>query len=155
MKRGVVDPQVLLESANQRKAEADVLAYRRPRSRRPRSRPRWPPPPWPSPRARRCAARRVAGLLRDHCAYDGLIVARNANPLDLAQAPDGPPASVASPPRGPAPLYVVDRIDVVRVFVDIPEPDADYVNIGTKATVLVKAYRDRPIEGTVTRTSWG
>ncbi len=26
--------------------------------------------------------------------------------------------------------------------------------IGSKATVLVRAYRDRPIPGTVTRTSW-
>ena len=153
MKRGVVDPQVLLESANQRKAEADVLAYRAAISKA---------------KVEASVAAAALAVAESETArlegspvsfaitapYDGLIVARNANPLDLAQVPDGPPASVASPPRGPAPLYVVDRIDVVRVFVDIPEPDADYVNIGTKATVLVKAYRDRPIEGTVTRTSW-
>jgi HlyD family secretion protein len=49
---------------------------------------------------------------------------------------------------------VVDRTDVVRIFVDIPEQDANYVREGSKASVLVRAYRDRPIEGTVTRTSW-
>ncbi len=49
---------------------------------------------------------------------------------------------------------MVDRIDIVRVFVDIPERDSDYVHIGSKATVLVKAYRDKPIPCTVTRTSW-
>jgi hypothetical protein len=38
--------------------------------------------------------------------------------------------------------------------VDIPEQDANYVNIGTKAAVLARAYRDEPIPGTVTRTSW-
>ena len=49
---------------------------------------------------------------------------------------------------------MVDRTDIVRIFVDIPEQDANYVHIGTKATVLAKAYRDEPIPGTVTRTSW-
>ena len=49
---------------------------------------------------------------------------------------------------------MVDRTDIVRIFVDIPEQDANYVHIGTKATVLVKGYRDQPIPGTVTRTSW-
>jgi multidrug efflux pump subunit AcrA (membrane-fusion protein) len=53
-----------------------------------------------------------------------------------------------------APIYVVDRTDVVRIFVDIPEQDANYVQIGTKATVLARAYRDQPIPGAVTRTSW-
>ena len=57
-------------------------------------------------------------------------------------------------PGGAAPIYVVDRTDVVRIFVDIPEQDANYVHIGTKATVLAKAFRDEPIPGTVTRTSW-
>ena len=49
---------------------------------------------------------------------------------------------------------MVDRLDIVRIFVDIPEQDANFVHIGTKATVLAKAYRDEPIPGTVTRVSW-
>jgi multidrug efflux pump subunit AcrA (membrane-fusion protein) len=49
---------------------------------------------------------------------------------------------------------VVDRIDIIRIFVDIPEQDANYIHIGSKATVLVRAFRDKPIPGTVTRTSW-
>ena len=49
---------------------------------------------------------------------------------------------------------MVDRTDIVRIFVDIPEQDANYVQIGTKASVLAKAFRDKPIPGTVTRTSW-
>src|SRR5207245_836014 len=59
-----------------------------------------------------------------------------------------------SPSGNAAPIYVVDRTDVVRIFVDIPEQDANYVHTGAKATVLVKAYSDDPIPGTVTRTSW-
>ena len=49
---------------------------------------------------------------------------------------------------------MVDRTDVVRIFVDIPEKDANFVQIGTKATVLAKAFRDEQIPGSVTRTSW-
>lgn len=90
--------------------------------------------------------------------YDGIIVARNANTGDfvLPAAGDlaaGQHAPDIAPTKA-APIYVVARTDVVRVFVDIPEQDANYVQIGTKATVLARAFRDTPIPGSVTRTSW-
>ena len=59
-----------------------------------------------------------------------------------------------SPGGKAAPIYVVDRTDVVRVFVDISEHDANYVREGSKATVMIRAFRDRLIPATVTRTSW-
>src|SRR5262249_24292477 len=40
------------------------------------------------------------------------------------------------------------------IFVDSPEGDANYVRPGSRVTVLVKGYRDEPIPGSVTRTSW-
>ena len=91
--------------------------------------------------------------------YDGVIVARNANTFDFVLPSRG---DLSAFQRGPylspsgtaAPIYVVDRTDIVRIFVDIPEQYANYVHIGSKATVLVRAYRDQPIPGTVTRTSW-
>ena len=88
-----------------------------------------------------------------------MIVARNANTFDFVLPSSGDPsadnrAPHLSPSGGAAPIYVVDRTDIVRIFVDIPEQDANYVQIGTKASVLAKAYRDEPIPGTVTRTSW-
>ncbi len=91
--------------------------------------------------------------------YDGVIVARNANTFDFVLPTKGDPSALSrapylSPSRAAAPIYVVDRIDIVRIFVDIPEQYADYVHIGSKATVLVSAFRDQPIEGSVTRTSW-
>ena len=91
--------------------------------------------------------------------YDGVIVARNANTFDFVLPTKGDPSALQrspylSPSATAAPIYVVDRTDIVRIFVDIPEDDANYVHIGSKATVLVKAYRDQPIPGTVTRTSW-
>jgi HlyD family secretion protein len=91
--------------------------------------------------------------------YDGVIVARNANTFDFVLPTTGDPSAYRrgpflSPGGAAAPIYVVDRLDIIRIFVDIPEQDADYVQIGSKATVLVKAYRDQPIPATVTRTSW-
>jgi len=90
--------------------------------------------------------------------FDGVITARNANTFDFVLPTTGDPtAFYLSPdisPGGAPPIYVVDRTDIVRIFVDIPEQDANYVNIGSKATVVAKAYRDQPIPGTVTRISW-
>ncbi len=91
--------------------------------------------------------------------YDGVIVARNANTFDFVLPTTGDPSAYRrgpylSPGGAAAPIYVVDRLDIIRIFVDIPEQDANYVQIGSKANVLIKAYRDRPIPGTVTRTSW-
>ncbi|HWA97428.1 MAG TPA: hypothetical protein VG713_03005, partial [Pirellulales bacterium] len=91
--------------------------------------------------------------------FDGVIVARNANTFDFVLPATGDPtADARSPYLGPggksAPIYVVERTDVVRVFVDIPEQDANYVVPGAKASVLIQAYYDQPIEATVTRTAW-
>ena len=99
------------------------------------------------------------GYLALTAPFDGVIVARNANTFDFVLPTTGDPSAMErSPYQAPggtaAPIYVVDRIDVVRIFVDIPAEDANYVHIGTKASVLVKDYRDEPIPGTVTRTSW-
>ena len=89
--------------------------------------------------------------------FDGVIVARNANTFDFVFPPPATPEPWKAPHLSPgcaAPIYVVDRTDIVRIFVDIPEQDANYVQVGTKASVLAKAFRDEPIPGTVTRTSW-
>jgi HlyD family secretion protein len=91
-------------------------------------------------------ARRVAAwvdYLTLRAPFDGVIVARNANTFDLVQ-----------PAQGATPIYVVDRTDIIRVFVDIPERFANEVQVGGKCTVLARAYRDEPIPGTVTRTAW-
>jgi HlyD family secretion protein len=91
--------------------------------------------------------------------FDGIIFARNANTFDFVMPATGDPsadrrAPALSPSGMAAPIYVVDRTDVVRIFIDVPEQDANYVKIGSKASVLIRAYRDDPISGTITRTSW-
>ena len=52
------------------------------------------------------------------------------------------------------PMFVVARNDKVRVFVDVPEAFAPYVNEGTAALVRADATSGLPITGKITRTSW-
>jgi hypothetical protein len=59
-----------------------------------------------------------------------------------------------SPSGQAAPVYVVDRTDIVRIFVDVPERDANYIHVGSAARVKVWAYRDAWLPATVTRISW-
>ena len=102
------------------------------------------------------------GYLTLTAPFPGVITARNANTFDFLLPATGDPTADRADPRSPhlspsgaaAPIYVVDRTDIVRVFVDISEQDANFVKVGTKATVLARAYRDQPIPASVTRTSW-
>ncbi len=98
------------------------------------------------------------GYLTLTAPFDGVIVVRNANTFDFVLPATGDPtAARMSPDQSPgkaAPIYVVDRTDIVRVFVDIPEIDANFVRAGTVATVTAKAYSDSPIPAKVTRTAW-
>lgn len=171
--RGVMDPQILLESTNQwkstkasldaakatiMKAEAQLLSKRAMLAKAKVD--------VSVARADLAVATSEAkrieawvGYLTLGAPFDGVVVARNANTFDFVQPTIGDPSANnrsphLSPSGNSAPIYVVDRTDIVRIFVDIPEQDANDVQIGAKATVLAKAHRDEPIPGTVTRTSW-
>jgi RND family efflux transporter MFP subunit len=52
------------------------------------------------------------------------------------------------------PLFVVARTDPVRIFVDVPEAEAQRVCAGVPARVRIQALNDREIEAKVTRVSW-
>jgi multidrug efflux pump subunit AcrA (membrane-fusion protein) len=170
---GVVDPQVLLESENQwkatlaavaaakatiAKAEAELLSKKATLSE--------DVVDVSVAKARVAVAESDAkrleawvGYLQLIAPYDGVVTARNANTWDFVLPSTGDPsadhnAPHLSPGGKAAPIYVVDRTDIVRIFVDVPEADANYVQVGTKASVQVKGYRDQWIRGTVTRTSW-
>ncbi len=173
VKRGVVDPQILLESTNQwkaataargaaeatiAKAEAELLSRE---ANLAKSKVDVAVAQADLSVATSEAKRIEAwvGYITLPAPYDGIVVARNANTGDFVVPNAGDPtANIRSPYLAPggnaAPIYVVDRTDIVRIYVDIPEQDANYVHIGSKATVLAKAYRDEPIPGSVTRTSW-
>jgi multidrug efflux pump subunit AcrA (membrane-fusion protein) len=52
------------------------------------------------------------------------------------------------------PVFVVERTDPVRVFVDVPENDAVLVTDGTPAVVRVQALKGEEFPGKVTRSAW-
>jgi multidrug efflux pump subunit AcrA (membrane-fusion protein) len=107
--------------------------------------------------ARRLEA--LVGYLKLFAPYDGIVVARNANTWDFVLPRTGDPTAMMrtpflSPGGQAAPIYVIDRTDIVRVYVDIPERDAKFVREGSEARVRIWAYRDAWIPATVTRLSW-
>ncbi len=81
--------------------------------------------------------------------YDGVVTVRNANTGDYVQAVSGDKST-----PNPSAIFVVARIDLVRIFVDVPEAYARYVTNGTKAVVRAEALSGLQIPAAVTRTSW-
>ncbi len=101
----------------------------------------------------------LVGYTHLHAPYDGIVITRNANTGDYVEPRYGdesaPRAGYASEvSTHGTPIYVVARTDLVRVFVDVPEMEAQYVKRGTPAHVRVQALDDADIPGTVARTSW-
>lgn len=89
--------------------------------------------------------------------YDGVVVARNANTGDYL-APGSGDQSVSSVAPGQSaahiPLYVVATTTPIRIYVDVPEAEANSVTKGTRATVTIGALMGEEIPAAVTRTSW-
>ncbi|HUY34752.1 MAG TPA: efflux RND transporter periplasmic adaptor subunit [Pirellulales bacterium] len=77
--------------------------------------------------------------------FDGTISERNLDEGHFAQ-----PADEART----KPLFVVVQTDVVRVFVDVPEMEATFVDRGDRATIRVQSLSGREFTGEVTRTAW-
>jgi RND family efflux transporter MFP subunit len=50
-------------------------------------------------------------------------------------------------------LFRLEQVDVVRVFVDVPQPDATSIRIGGTAVVTVRNYPGREFTGKVTRNA--
>jgi RND family efflux transporter MFP subunit len=81
--------------------------------------------------------------------YDGVVTVRNANTGDYVQGVVGDKST-----PNPSAIFVVARMDMVRIFVDVPEGYARYVRKGTPAVVRAEALSGVQIPATVTRTSW-
>ncbi len=173
VKRTVVDPQILLESTNQWKsniaardaakaaivrAEAELLADEAKLAKAEVD----VAVALSDLGVAESEAKRLeawVGYLKLLAPFDGIIVARNANTWDFVLPQTGDPTAMdraphLSPSGQAAPIYVVDRTDIVRVFVDVPERDADSIHIGSEAKVKIWAYKDEWLSATVTRLSW-
>jgi HlyD family secretion protein len=173
VKRDVVDPQVLLETQHQHraavarwnaqkatiaKADAELLAKRAALEAAIVE--------VAVARARVAVAESEAkrleawvGYLKLYAPYDGIVIERNANTWDFVLPETGDPTAMfraphLSPSGKAAPIYVIDRTDIIRIYVDVPERDADFVHVGSEAQVKIWAYRDEWIPATVTRISW-
>ena len=77
--------------------------------------------------------------------FDGVVSRRNINTGDFVK----PPTAVEE-----TPLYVVQRRDLMRVFVEVPEADAVWVKAGSPARIHIPILKDQRYCGNVTRMSY-
>jgi RND family efflux transporter MFP subunit len=88
-------------------------------------------------------ARAIAQYGTIRAPYDGIVSRRNVHTGHLVQA-----ATQGEP------LLVVMRTEPVRVFLDVPEADADLINDGDEAVIRIPAMNGREFRGVVKRSSW-
>jgi len=100
----------------------------------------------------------LVGYTHIQAPYDGIVVDRNANQGDYVKPGYGdlsaPPGSTDESANHGAPIYVLARTDKVRIYVDVPETDADYITLETKVKISIPSLHDEDIEAKATRTSW-
>jgi RND family efflux transporter MFP subunit len=77
--------------------------------------------------------------------FNGVITRRNINTDDFVQPPTAGKGE---------PLYVVERRDIMRIFVPVREEDSPWVNQGLPATVRVQALPGQEFTAKVQRTSY-
>jgi len=77
--------------------------------------------------------------------FDGVVTQRNVDTGHFVQPATGP--------NGQA-LFTVMRTDVMRIRVQVPEADADWVNQESTAHIRIPALKTYELTGKLTRTSW-
>jgi RND family efflux transporter MFP subunit len=88
--------------------------------------------------------------------FAGTVIQRNVDVGDLITA--GSPTantstSASSVSGGPGGLFEVAQLDVLRVFVSVPQSVAANVKTGLPVSVSVRGRLMQPVTGTVTRTA--
>jgi multidrug efflux pump subunit AcrA (membrane-fusion protein) len=78
--------------------------------------------------------------------FKGMVVQRNVHTGHLVKPSQGG--------EGGEPLFTLVRMDVMRIFVDVPETDAVRIQAGHPVIIRIQAHQNREIETTVTRISW-
>lgn len=106
--------------------------------------------------AKRLAA--LVGYTTVHAPYDGVVVIRNVNTGDFAMPASGDQSTALDFPgvsrTASHPLYVVARTDKMRIFLDVPEMDANGIRDGTTARITIQSVDNTEVSGKVIRTSW-
>jgi RND family efflux transporter MFP subunit len=93
--------------------------------------------------------RRMAALVayaKLRAPFAGFVTGRGVDAGHLVQP--------APPGGGGKPVFMVSRIDPVRIFVDVPEEDAVLITDRTPAKVRVQALKGESFEGHVRRSAW-
>lgn len=75
--------------------------------------------------------------------YDGVVTKRTFFPGDFIPTAD----------RGGEPMLAVDRTDLMRVVVAVPDRDVPFVTVGDPATLEIDALPGRTFAGTVARSA--
>jgi HlyD family secretion protein len=96
-------------------------------------------------RQERDYARTMLEYARLTAPYDCVVTQRYINTGDFVQ-------TVAA--GKDKPLFVVHRMNLMRIFVQVPESDAPWVHKGIEARVRVQVLPGRIFTGHVARTSW-
>jgi HlyD family secretion protein len=81
--------------------------------------------------------------------YDGVVTARNIHTGAFLQS-----SSSGSTNKSAEPLFVMMRMDIMRVTVQVPEYDAVFVKEGVPATVRFQALPSQEFTAKVTLISW-
>jgi RND family efflux transporter MFP subunit len=79
--------------------------------------------------------------------FTGTITYRNIEVGNLVSAPTG------SNSTGTSELYRIAQIDPLRLYVDVPETSARFIQPGVEANLHVAAYPDRVFHGEVVRSA--
>jgi RND family efflux transporter MFP subunit len=86
--------------------------------------------------------------------FDGVITARYVDPGALVPAA-GQIGSIgsggAATVKGPSPVVAIANIDILRVYVYVPEAETGRIKTGMSATLRLQAFPGREFAGTVAR----
>jgi HlyD family secretion protein len=83
-----------------------------------------------------------------HAPFDGVVTDRFVDTGHLMQ-----PGGYGNA-KHDDPMFIVCRMDIVRIFLDVPEADAVSVREGAEATVRIQALKEKEFKGKVAGTSW-
>ena len=86
----------------------------------------------------------LTGFERVYAPFVGVITARNVDPGSLISA--GSTTTITQ-------LFSLAQVDVLRIFVFVPQTYAFDVRVGQSADVVLREQPDRVFKGTVTRTA--
>jgi RND family efflux transporter MFP subunit len=89
-------------------------------------------------------AKTMLGYATLSAPFDGVVTQRAIDTGHFVQPAGG----------GGRPLLTVARTDKVRVWVDVPELEAGWVEVGDPVSLTIQALAGETVQGRVTRSSW-